>query len=112
MTKKYPAKAVWPPKRVDEDILLSWDFSAALATGETISTGTVTATTIEGTDPSPNDIVSGSTTTSGAVVSQKIINGVDGATYLLECEITTDQGQKLHGLAYLDVTESTKRVGS
>ncbi len=93
-------------KRVDEDKLLSFDYKDVLATGETISTQTFTATVVKGTDATPSAIISGSATSSGSKATQLVVNGVDGVKYLIQCEITTSQSQKLHGLGYLTVTDT------
>jgi hypothetical protein len=95
-------------KRIDEDKTYSFDFVNELASGETISGATFTATVFLGTDASPSSIVSGSASTSGTVASQMIVDGVEGVTYLLECEITTSNSQKIHGVGLLKVTDAVK----
>lgn len=99
-------------KQVDEDVVLSFDYSPKgnLATGETISTAVFSATVIKSTDATPNNIISGSAAISGAVCSQLVIDGVDGVKYLIKCIATTSQSQKLHGLGYLTVTNTVKPV--
>ena len=93
-------------KRIDEDKKLSWDFANDMASAETISTKTVTATVHSGTDASPGNIVSGGAASSGQVVTQLIVDGLEGVTYMLEFEITTDQGQTLHGVGLLEVSDT------
>ena len=93
-------------KRIDEDKKLSWDFSNDMAAAETISTKVVTATVHSGTDASPGNIVSGSAASAGQVVTQLIVDGVDGVTYMLEFEITTSQSQTLHGVALLEISDT------
>ena len=93
-------------KQVDEDVILSFDFTKQLATGETISTAVFSATVIKGTDASPDNIISGSATISGAVCTQLVINGLDKVKYLVKCIATTSQNQVLHGLGYLAVTNT------
>ncbi len=100
----------FPPKQIDEDIVASFDYTAQLASGETISTAVFSATVVKGTDGSPDDIISGSSTISGAVSSQLVIDGVDGVKYLVKCIATTSQSQKLHGLGYLTVTNAVKQA--
>ncbi len=96
-------------KRIDEDLKLTFDCTNDLASAETISTATVTATVYSGTDASPQSIVSGSETISGQTVTQVVKDGLEDVTYLLECQITTDQSQTVHLMALLPVsdTEST-----
>ena len=90
-------------KRIDEDFNLAFDFTNRLGTGETISSAPWTATVHKGTDASPQNIVNGSATIAGAIVTQKIIDGLDGVTYCLICAATTSAGQQLHGHAHLRV---------
>ncbi len=96
-------------KRIDEDLKLTFDFTNDLASAETISVATVTATVYSGVDASPQNIVSGSESISGQTVVQVIADGLEGVTYLLECQITSDQSQVVHLMALLPVsdTEST-----
>ena len=95
-------------KQVDEDVILSFDYTKQLATGETISTAVFSATVVKGTDASPDNIISGLATISGAVCSQLVVDGVNGVKYLIKCIATTSQSQKLHGLGYLTVTNAVK----
>ena len=97
------------PKRVDEDWVIGFNFVGRLASGETISTATCTATVFAGTDASPSSIISGSTTTTGTKVTQLIVDGVDGVTYQVQCAITTSSSQKRHIVGLLDVTNEVKR---
>ena len=97
------------PKRVDEDWVITFNFIDRMASSETISTATVTATVHSGTDASPENIVSGSTTTSGQKVTQLIVDGTDGVTYKLQCAITTSNSQKLHIIGLLEITNTIER---
>ena len=97
------------PKRVDEDWVVTFKFGRRLASGEAISTATCTATVVSGTDATPSNIISGSTTITGALVTQLIVDGVDGVTYQIQCNANTSKSQKLHGVGLLDVTNTVKR---
>ena len=105
MTQAIEVKS-FPNKQVDEDIVASFDYTDQLATGETISSAVFSATVAKSTDASPENIISGSGTVSGAVCSQLVINGLNGVKYLIKCIATTSQSQKLHGLGYLTVTNT------
>lgn len=71
------------PKDPEEDVFVRFEF--ATLTG-TPSSPTVTATRHAGSaDATPSAILSGSPTVSGSLVLQKVIDGVDGADYLLRC---------------------------
>lgn len=80
-----------------EQIAVTFDFSAGIIGGETISgTPTVTASATGGSDTSPSAILSGTPLVSGSQVMQTIVGGVDGSTYKLSCLITlTPSGRKL-----------------
>jgi hypothetical protein len=93
-------------KRIDEDRKLTFDFTNDLATGEAISTATVVATVFSGTDASPGNIISGSAAISGATITQLVVDGTDGVTYLLEFRAGTDQSQKLEGMALLEISDT------
>lgn len=90
-------------KKVGETIPATWDFSAQLAVGETISTRTVTATVYSGVDAAPSAIISGAATSSGAVVTQKITAGVSGVIYQLLCQITTSLSNTFQISSYFAV---------
>lgn len=96
-------RIVQPTKLLGEVATLPFDFLTSLAVGETISTKTVTATVYSGTDATPSAIVSGSATSSGSIVSQKITGGVLGVIYELLCQVTTSAGQTLQLSSYLAV---------
>jgi len=66
-----------------------FDFISKLASGETISTATVTASVYTGVDAAPASLVSGAAAISGTQVSQTLTGGVAGVIYQLNCSITT-----------------------
>lgn len=81
------------PKDTTERIFYGINFAALLASGEQISAAAVTLRVAAGSDPAYAAMLSGNATIQGAVVSQLIINGVLGCTYVLAIEITTTTGQ-------------------
>lgn len=86
-----------------ETEILTFDFTSRLASGETISTATTTASVYSGTDAAPSSIVSGGSTITGQKVTQAITAGVLGVTYELLCTITTSLSQTLQLSGYLTV---------
>lgn len=90
-------QSVQTPKDPEEQIFVTFDFSAGILTGETIQgTPAITATATGGSDTSPSAILLGAPTVNGATVAQTVRNGVDGSTYKLRCLITlTPTGRKL-----------------
>lgn len=94
-------RAELSPKLTGETKLYTFDFTSELAVGETISTKAVTAAVYSGTDASPSSIVSGSATSSGAIVTQAITGGTLGVIYELTCQITTSLSQTLQQIGLL-----------
>lgn len=94
-------------KTSGETVKEPFDFTSRLAAGETISTATVTATVYSGTDATPSALISGSTSISGAVVTQAITGGTTGNIYQLACAITTSAGQTLQMTALYAILQGT-----
>lgn len=90
-------------KTPTEVITVGFDFSRLLITGETISTATVTAVVSSGTDSAPENIIDGSESIAGSLVSQMITGGVNGVDYVLSAFVTTSQGNAYQEIGYLHV---------
>ena len=69
-------------KLTTESELFSFDFNPVLTTGETLSTATCTSITLQGTDPSPSAILSGTPVISLGKATQRVTGGVADNTYL------------------------------
>lgn len=93
------------PKDPSEAIYYGIDFSALLGTGEMVSSATASIRVTAGVDASAAAMLSGSPTLSGGVVSQKLINGVAGCTYLFSISVVTSTGQTFVEAAPLTVRE-------
>jgi hypothetical protein len=79
--------------------LRTFDFSPQLATGETLSSGTLTVTDVTaGTDVTAT-MVSGSVTVSGTTVAYKLVGGTAGKYYSRTFKVVTSAGQKLEAIA-------------
>ena len=76
-------------KYVPESENFSFDFNPVLSTGETISTATCTAITLQVTDLTPSAILSGTPVISLGKDTQRVINGVADNTYRLIMTVTT-----------------------
>ncbi len=75
-----------------EIIIVGFDFSS-LTTSP--SSPDVTATRHAGaTDANPSAILAGAPAVSGAKITQKIAGGVDGADYLLRCQVDAPDGSR------------------
>lgn len=98
-----PSRCILDPKSASSTQSVTFDFTSDLAASETISTKTVAATVYSGTDGTPSAIISGSASSSGAVVTQVITAGTLGVIYQLLCTITTSAGQTLVKSAFLAV---------
>jgi phage gp36-like protein len=66
-------------------ITLNFDFSAD---ADAVTSPTVTATVVQGTDPDPALILVGAATVEGAVVRQRVQGGLAGVDYGLICRAT------------------------
>jgi hypothetical protein len=86
------------PKRQSETCYTSqpFDFIASLQISETISSVTMSASVYSGTDPNPNNILSGSPSIVNTTqVVQLITGGIVGVIYEVECKVTTSLSQQL-----------------
>jgi len=79
-------------KLTTESELFSFDFNPVLIAGETISTATCTAITLQGTDPNPSVILTGVPVISLGKASQRVTGGVADNTYRLIMTCTTNTG--------------------
>jgi hypothetical protein len=79
-------------KLTTESELFSFDFNPILNTGETLSTATCTAITLQGTDLTPSAILSGSPVISLGKATQRVVDGVADNTYRLIMTCTTSDG--------------------
>ena len=91
-------------KDPSEVVRLGIDFANLLATGETISTATVTCRTAAGVDTT-TAMISGSKVISGSIVRQLVQGGSAGTTYKLSFLVTTSAGQTLIEGADLRVSQ-------
>ena len=89
-------------KDAAEDVVVTFDFSLALATGETLSgTPTVTVATYTGVDVNPAAMLNGAAAISGMTVMQPIQGGVNGNSYAIKCVCATSNAQKILALTAL-----------
>ena len=86
------------PKYVSEDRSLTVDFSSILASGETITEIiSMSANVQSGSDPSPQNILSGSPTVNATNIVQMITGGVQGTLYMISVTVSTSSGEVLTG---------------
>jgi hypothetical protein len=79
-------------KYTTESELFSFDFNPVLQTGETLSTATCTAVTIQGTDTDPSAILTGTPNISLGKATQRVTGGVADNIYRLIMTCTTNEG--------------------
>jgi len=88
-------------------VSLQFSFALDLAFAESISTASVTAAVYSGTDSTPSAIISGAAAIAAGEVTQTIIGGVEGVTYLMTCNVTTSLGNTLSRFGYLVIAPAT-----
>jgi hypothetical protein len=92
-----------PGKDEEERVLVAFDFSADLPSGDAVTVGEVAFEAIvAGADPSPA-VIDGAPVLQSPNVLQWVTAGVDGATYRIKCKATTAQGRVLVLRALLPV---------
>jgi hypothetical protein len=80
-------------KDPNEKFPITFDFAEYLE-GESITgTPTIAIEVYEGTDATPNNVLSGSVTVTGDRVKQTVQGGVAGAKYLIRATATTNLGR-------------------
>lgn len=94
-------RADLPTLRVGQTQTVWFDFTGDLASGETLSSPTVSASVYSGTDANPSAILIGSPSISGARVSQKIAGGTAGVIYQVVCTASTSAGQTVRQAGYV-----------
>ena len=92
------------PKDPDEQIVVSFDFSALLGAKETIEACTFTALHVSDWADSSEAMISGPADISSApIVKQMIKGGVAGNIYLIKAEVATSTSRVLVGSAAINV---------
>ena len=86
---------VFDEKDPGEIVPVSFDFSADVATGATVTLISVSVSVVDGADPAPANILAGAATASGATVVQWITGGLDATRYKLRCRVAASDGQTL-----------------
>ena len=98
-------------KRVDEDIPLTYDFTNDLPTGVTVASAATCVATLYSqskvADASPSAIVSGVPTVSSPNVTQKIVDGTDGASYFITFPATGSDGNVYIGECILLIEDES-----
>ena len=94
---------IYSEKDPTETITYAVDFSALVASGDSLSTATVAVSVDVGTDASSASLLFGTSTITGALVKQLITGGVDGVTYRLNFRATTTASCVYAGVVYLPV---------
>lgn len=94
---------IWPSKATEEEVPLTFNFSARLQFGEHLTAATVYAYTSSGLDPTPENIISGMCTVSGPLATQVVVAGLPGVTYYIVCIAVSSGAHKYSLGGYLSV---------
>ena len=95
-------------KITNESELFSFDFSQVLQTNENIISATCVVILMNGIDPTPQAILSGSTVISTPKVSQRVIAGLNEVTYRLEMTAVTNQGNTYTAVGDITVYDASQ----
>jgi len=88
------SRVIVPPKEASKQYTQNIDFSDQMASGETITSTTVSCTVYSGVDPTPSAVL-GSTTVSGQTLNQVLTGGVAGVIYQVVLQANTSASQQL-----------------
>lgn len=83
---------IFSDKATTELVPLTVSFGDRLQYGETLNGATVTCVAISGTDPAPSNLLSGIATYTATTVTQNVMGGVAGVTYMLIFLVTASNG--------------------
>ena len=100
------SRADLPPKLSSATESRTLDFVGDIPAGDSISTASVTAAVYSCTDASPSSLISGSASSSGTRVTQKLTGGVEGVVYQLTWSVTTAAGLVLKKPTLLAIVPS------
>lgn len=89
----------------DERIFLSVDFQTRLQAGVEFTAAETEIEVCTGTDPDAQTMLDGSPAISGQIIGQWVVNGVDGATYVIAFRGTADDGSVVEQKVLLPVKE-------
>lgn len=92
-------------KDPSESVVITFDFTLALNSGETLaSVVSVTPTVTLGTDPAPTAVLNGTAAISGGTsIQQPVHAGIDATNYFLKAIASTSAGRVLALSATLPV---------
>jgi len=85
---------MYDPKTPQEEDSFGFDYTDLLSAGETIVSAAITIDVIDGVDPTPSAMISGTPTIAGPIVSIKLVGGVEGVLYCIHCLATCSTGLK------------------
>ena len=97
-------------KLTTESELFSFDFNPVLGTGETISTASCTAITLQGTDIAPSAILSGVPVISLGKATQRVTGGVADNTYRLIMTVTTSSSNTFTATGDIPVYSPSEEI--
>lgn len=100
---KHMGRVVLDPCRVGESVIVPMDFISGLVAGEFLVSGQALATVYTGTDPNPQNIVTGGMTFSGSIANQQVTPPFVGVIYTLLYKVITSDGNVLELAGYFAV---------
>ena len=97
-------RGIFDTKITDIPGSVVFSFAVDLDSEETLLSASVVSTVYSGTDPSPQDMIYSGATIAEGNVTQIIVGGVEGVTYLLTCTVITSNYHTLTREGYLTIS--------
>lgn len=95
-------RQILPPKRQGETLSVKFDFTSALTTGESVTSGVAAISTYSGVDANPSSML-GTVGITASLVSIAVSAGVIGVIYSLKATASTNFGRIIQIAGYLYV---------
>jgi hypothetical protein len=97
-------------KYTTESENFTFDFNPVLATGESITSASCTAITLQGADPTPSAILSGSPVYASGKSTQRVVGGMADNTYRLIMTVTTSSGNTFTCTGDIPVYDPSEQI--
>lgn len=92
-----------PPKSPADTVLVNFDFTSTLPTGDSVVLAATTVEVWSGVDANPGAIIGATSVANAPIVGQTLTGGVLGVIYVVTVKATTAAGNIISLEAYLAI---------